>query len=281
MDKQLTKLKKNGQMIGYIYLLIECEHIKTNENIFKFGKTNDSLKNINQNEFPVGSCILYFQEVYEYDKVEKNIITLLENNYVTKKDVGDGIFKGELIDILIDIISVANEYTGDNTTIINKSKKELKKYYSKFKNKCASTELINYSDDVIKNDAAKKEYQIILNNNNNIYVNLHDAFIDIVTATILEDYALCRHVIKTKQLNDKDSDIRCLILAKYNFYEYIIKCVKHDHRNGIFDDDSNNKYVKIAGAFIDKIADKKSYMDDFLHDNIPVIFHDKIKKILS
>jgi hypothetical protein len=85
-----------GDIINYIYLLKEREFIKTNENIYKIGKT----KQINLSRFaqyPNGSC-LYFQMICSNcDKIEKNLINKFksQSTFVYRSDIGYEYFQGD------------------------------------------------------------------------------------------------------------------------------------------------------------------------------------------
>ena len=109
--------------INYIYLLQEREFIKTNENIYKIGKTkqknNDRLK-----QYPKGSILLFQMICNSCDTSEKELIEKFKKKYKHREDIGSEYFEGDYND-MINII-----YT--NISSLNEIKKaELYKLYMK------------------------------------------------------------------------------------------------------------------------------------------------------
>lgn len=80
--------------IQYIYLLQEREFIKTNEKIYKIGKTkqknNDRFK-----QYPKGSILLFQLICPDCDTLEKELITIFKNKYKHRKDIGNEYFEGD------------------------------------------------------------------------------------------------------------------------------------------------------------------------------------------
>ena len=102
-------------MSQYIYLLQEREFIKTNENIYKIGKSKqDNLKRFHQ--YPKGSILLFQIICNNCDIVEKQIIHIFIDKFIQRTDVGSECFEGdkyEMISIIYDIC-IANKTINNN-----------------------------------------------------------------------------------------------------------------------------------------------------------------------
>lgn len=55
---------------GYLYIIKEREFIKTNEEIYKIGCTNDIIRRFKQ--YPKNSIIIYYMIHNDYKNIEKN-----------------------------------------------------------------------------------------------------------------------------------------------------------------------------------------------------------------
>ena len=85
-------------MAQYIYLLHEREFIKTNENIYKIGKTKqENLKRICN--YPNGTKLLLQIICNDCDNLEKLIINIFKEKFILQKEIGNEYFKGSYIEI--------------------------------------------------------------------------------------------------------------------------------------------------------------------------------------
>ena len=86
-------------MIHYIYLLKEREFIKTNEEIYKIGKTKQpNLARFSQ--YPNGSC-LYMQIICEdCDKAERILINKFKIKFTHRNDIGHEYFEGDYVEMI-------------------------------------------------------------------------------------------------------------------------------------------------------------------------------------
>lgn len=91
----------------YIYLLIECELIKSRKNIFKVGRTSQ-YKFMRFNTYPRGSRLLLYKICSDSVECEKTILTLFKQKYVQVKTLGREYFYGEYLDMMKDIEYVIN-----------------------------------------------------------------------------------------------------------------------------------------------------------------------------
>ena len=102
---------------NYIYLLQEREFLKTKENVFKVGMTTKQ-NHIRFNQYPKGS-ILLFQLICDNCKnIEKQIITILKEKFIQRKDIGTEYFQGNyklLIDVIYLTIKVEKYELQENT----------------------------------------------------------------------------------------------------------------------------------------------------------------------
>ena len=80
-------------MCEYIYLLKEREFIKTNEDIFKIGKTKQ--ENLTRLvNYPNGSQLIIQMKCENCDKTERILITLFTQKFKRRKDIGFEYFEG-------------------------------------------------------------------------------------------------------------------------------------------------------------------------------------------
>lgn len=96
-------------MTEYIYLLQTREFIKTNENIYKIGKTKQkNLKRICN--YDNGTILICQFKCIDCDKLEKSLIALFRDKYELQKDIGNEYFKGNCHDMRDDIYNyIKNE----------------------------------------------------------------------------------------------------------------------------------------------------------------------------
>ena len=88
--------------MNYIYLLQEREFIKTNENIFKIGKTKqENLKRLGS--YPIGSQLLFQMICYDCDTIVKQILLIFHEKYISQRDIGYEYFKGNYKEMIDDI----------------------------------------------------------------------------------------------------------------------------------------------------------------------------------
>ncbi len=96
-------------MTEYIYLLQTREFIKTNENIYKIGKTKqENLKRIGN--YDNGTILICQFKCNDCDKIERELIKLFREKYELQKDIGNEYFKGKCDDMRDDIYNyIKNE----------------------------------------------------------------------------------------------------------------------------------------------------------------------------
>ena len=77
---------------GYIYLIQEREFIKTQENIFKIGKTIDYRKRIAS--YPNDSKLYFLYFTKYLSDTERYFIDKFKDNFIQRKDIGTEYFEG-------------------------------------------------------------------------------------------------------------------------------------------------------------------------------------------
>lgn len=96
------------EKIGYLYIIKEREFLKTNENIYKVGCTENINKRVSQ--YPKGSLILFLLAIFNFRNIEKLWIKQLNDikEIKNRKDIGREYFEGDyliMINKLINILS--------------------------------------------------------------------------------------------------------------------------------------------------------------------------------
>jgi len=87
---------------GYIYLIQEREFIKTNEDVYKIGKTRQ--KGISRfKQYPKGSDLLYHRACCNCDIIECKIIQVFKTKYIQKREYGIEYFEGNYESMCDDI----------------------------------------------------------------------------------------------------------------------------------------------------------------------------------
>lgn len=89
-------------LTNYIYLLQEREFIKTNEKVFKVGRTS-KLNHTRFNQYPKGSVLLFQTICKNSKKMETIILKKFRKKFNPRKDIGNEYFEGDY-NVMIDII---------------------------------------------------------------------------------------------------------------------------------------------------------------------------------
>jgi hypothetical protein len=105
----------------YIYLLQEREFIKTNENIFKIGRTKQqSFRRFSS--YPKGSKLLLYINCDDNISKEYAICCLFKQHYKHRLDIGNEYYEGNyknMINDIVNIINLNNDTVIDSNTAIN------------------------------------------------------------------------------------------------------------------------------------------------------------------
>lgn len=104
-----TKIINPTSIYNYIYLLQEREFIKTNENIYKIGRTNQCFtKRFKQ--YPKNSKLYLVLEVNDNIKAESALKKALTEKFIKRKDIGEEYFQGSIKAIKNTVISVCRDF---------------------------------------------------------------------------------------------------------------------------------------------------------------------------
>jgi len=92
---------------NYVYLLQEREFIKTNELIYKIGRTKQE-HNKRLNQYPKGSVLLFQIICFNCVNIENIIINIFKQKYKHRKDIGNEYFEGNSKDMIKEINDIVN-----------------------------------------------------------------------------------------------------------------------------------------------------------------------------
>jgi len=108
-------------MCEYIYLVQEREFIKSNEDIYKIGKSKqENLKRFNS--YPNGSKLLFQCICTDCNKIERILIKLFREKYELQRYIGNEYFKGGYIEMINDIYNCIYNYIEDDFDIVAENK---------------------------------------------------------------------------------------------------------------------------------------------------------------
>ena len=93
--------------VEYIYLLKEREFIKTNENIYKVGKTTQ--KNLDRfKNYPRSSMLICQLICNNCNIIEREVLRIFRQSFISRKDIGSEYFEGNYKNMINVIYSVIN-----------------------------------------------------------------------------------------------------------------------------------------------------------------------------
>jgi hypothetical protein len=100
--KAKSIIETNPNLYEYIYLLQEREFIKTNENIYKIGKSKqENTKRISS--YPKGSKLLFQIICNNCDDLETKLINRFKQICIHKKEIGNEYFQGDCYKMITEI----------------------------------------------------------------------------------------------------------------------------------------------------------------------------------
>ena len=115
----------------YIYLLQEREFIKTNEPIYKIGKSKqENLKRICN--YPNGTKLLFQIICEKCDFIERELINIFKNKYELQRNIGNEYFKGDYKEMIDDIYKYISNNHDNHFDIDNIENVEIIDTYEKF-----------------------------------------------------------------------------------------------------------------------------------------------------
>jgi hypothetical protein len=85
----------------YIYIIKEREFIKTNEDVYKIGRSYHILQRMSS--YPNGSCVCFMMNVSDSVQLEKDVLCTLRRYCKNRKDIGYEYFECSL-QVMIDVI---------------------------------------------------------------------------------------------------------------------------------------------------------------------------------
>ena len=117
VDDAVNDINNNG----CIYLLIEREFIKTNENIYKIGRTKRKIQQRLQG-YPKGSKLIIYRHVSNTLIAERQLMAEFCNNFIQCKHIGNEYFSGDMNKMIEILETIAkNKFVHEgNKSILNK-----------------------------------------------------------------------------------------------------------------------------------------------------------------
>lgn len=233
-----------NMITNYIYLLQEREFIKTNENIYKVGRTKKE-NYIRFNQYPNGSVLLFQMICNKCENIENQIIKIFKNNFKQIKYAGNEYFEGDY-QKMIDIIysSIKNENNDDIDKINNNINEIDESNNEDFKLKKLNEKIYKIFPDY-KNDESfnglKKFIKINLVNEEYIikYINPQltkyiDYYFDDNSESTFEEYIIISHSINK------------FVFDKLQYFNNLIKkkVISIDNIYDIYSLDFINKIIK-------------------------------------
>lgn len=207
---------------NYIYLVKEREFIKTNENIYKIGRSKqENTKRFLQ--YPKGSELILQEVCIDCIKTEKMIINEFKKHFIHRKDIGNEYFEGDYLKmrkiVWRYILDESNQLENDNCNesleniqspqneifeeIIdnlteNKLKKNIDIYVNYYiKNFDKELEIIINEKELL--NIKKKEFQ----NNIDIILKEHEEVRKQIEESIKENEEIVKQIEKSKKENEE------------------------------------------------------------------------------
>ena len=284
-DNEKSIIQKNNITIdinniktGYIYLLQEREFIKTNEKIYKIGRSNQ--KNFKRfTQYPKGSKILYHQKTFCHKNMEKILVEHFKNKFKQKIEIGNEYFEGNVVDMIREIVKFLL-FEDRGKYLVMQSKIELEKYYKKINEKSASDEEV--LDGIVKlrkREITIEEFDEIIGKNNRRYKQTYSALQELVLNNIFEDYLTYEDGLK-KETNNEEIEYYKLMM---NLSNYIITCVKNDPHEGDYYSKENIELIKKCGKkfykdLMSKFGPKKEFIEEFIASKMRLFLKRAIPK---
>jgi hypothetical protein len=228
----------------YVYLLKEREFVKTNENIYKIGKTRQH-NNKRFFAYPKDSILLFQILCDDCDKLENDIIKVFKKKYNQCKNIGIEYFEGDCNDMIDTIFYLKkNMYDDVNKMNENLEKNKIKLINLNNENEKRSlinleererNKLIKYINNIINTDfkkiicMEKKERNNI--ERNNIERNISESEIFFLKyfkkITLLNDENfisirdfLCKFKLSNEYLTKTENSKKLITLkSMINFFE--------------------------------------------------------------
>ena len=249
----------------YIYLLKEREFMKTNENIYKIGKTKqDNFKRFNS--YPKGSVLIFQILCSNCTNIENKLIKLFREKYIKRKDIGNEYFEGDYINMIDDIIKIVNSDLRQNNIFkkkdISKSNKTSDKIVkSNELNESAELNELNESDksnELNESDKSNKSYELNKPNKSNISnePNKPNKPNKSNEPNKQNKSNILNEPNKSNILNEPNksniSNEQNKYLLEYNIKYYCKYCNKSYHNKSNLNKHNNTKNVKLKKKYLKK-----------------------------
>ena len=105
-SKILNEIPSAAEFKDFIYLLQEREFIKTNESIYKIGKSINPKDRLSS--YPKGSKLLVLLNCEDCHISEKELINTFTEKFTLRKDIGNEYFQGDAKEMTREILNYFN-----------------------------------------------------------------------------------------------------------------------------------------------------------------------------
>ncbi len=99
-------------MTGSNYIIYEREFIKTKENIYKIGKTEQPMLD-RFAQYPKGSQLMVQKLVSDCAMVEKEIMEVFDIKFINRRDIGREYYEGDVNEMIKEFDEITKKYIQD------------------------------------------------------------------------------------------------------------------------------------------------------------------------
>jgi hypothetical protein len=234
---------------NYIYLLILREFIRTNENIYKIGRTSQNgMKRITQ--YPKGSQLIIFRKCIDCIKIESELIKEFKIKYIHKPEYGNEYFQGNELDMIKDINNII-----DTEIKMNLSKDLL------LDKKILSSENINnnkYNYNIIKfNEKENNGNKINLSLNKESFseINNNENSMNSLELIIQNNLKKIKKIKKTIDLSNENIINNYNDLVNISDNNLLINIINIENKYGYYQFNNNNKSYFFGNDLDEKLID--------------------------
>lgn len=245
--------------MSYIYLLREREFIKTNENIYKIGRSNQN-NDQRVKQYPKGSKLIIQTICSDCKLSENEIISVFKEKYIHRNDIGNEYFEGDVFEMRRDINKIIDELDKLSADELQKRAEE-RIIYNKLKKNLEKQELLKKKQEEIEILNKKKE-------------DAKKAKIEEIARIEQKTNELKKR--KEEELNSLEIKIKKKKLEKEKIYDLIVDSIK-THINDIIVKLPSNLEIHKPIIQNEKL-ENKDYLQEFINSEIIVKNGHNIKR---
>jgi len=247
--------------MSYIYLLREREFIKTNENIYKIGRSNQN-NDQRVKQYPKGSKLIIQTICSDCKLSENEIISVFKEKYIHRNDIGNEYFEGDVFEMRRDINKIIDELDKLSADELQKRAEE-RIIYNKLKKNLEKQELLKKKQEEIEILNKKKE-------------DVKKAKIEEIARIEQKTNELKKR--KEEELNSLEIKIKNKKIEKEKIYDLIVDSIK-THINDIIVKLPSNLEIHKPIIQNEKL-ENKDYLQEFINSEIIVKNGHNIKRYI-